>query len=144
MATAQAERQDLLIGGSWTGASSGRSFENVDRFTGQVVRSAAAATPEDAGAAVDAAAAAFSEWAATPPGRRRELLAAAAQLLEERGPELAEVMTEETGSTMGWGMFDTHLAAGMLRRDPGPRPPRSRPFPGATASSKSRTATSTA
>jgi acyl-CoA reductase-like NAD-dependent aldehyde dehydrogenase len=115
MATVQAERQDLLIGGSWTAASSGRSFDNVNPFTAEVVGSAAAATAEDAAAAVDSAAAAFPAWAATSPGRRRELLAAAAQLLEQRGPELSAVMTEETGSTFGWGMFNTHLAAGMLR-----------------------------
>ena len=115
MATVQAERQDLLIGGSWAAASSGRSFDNVNPFTGEIVGSAASASADDARAAVDAAAAAFPAWAATSPGRRRELLAAAAQLLEERGPELAAVMTEETGSTFGWGMFNTHLAAGMLR-----------------------------
>src|SRR5262245_21807515 len=109
MATVQAERQDLLIGGNWIAASSGRSFDNVDPFTGEVVGSAAAATPEDAEAAVEAAAAAFPAWAATAPAERRELLGAAAQLLEERGPELARVMTEETGSTFGWGMFNTHL-----------------------------------
>ncbi|MFT3864240.1 MAG: aldehyde dehydrogenase [Solirubrobacterales bacterium] len=115
MGTVQAERQDLLIGGSWTAASSGRSFDNVDPFTGEIVGSAAAATPEDAGAAVAAAAAAFPAWAATSPAERRELLGAAAALLEERAAELAEVMTQETGSTFGWGMFNTHLAAGMLR-----------------------------
>jgi benzaldehyde dehydrogenase (NAD) len=115
MATAQAERQDLLIGGSWTAASSGASFDNVNPFTGEVVGSAAAASADDARAAVDAAAAAFPEWAATAPARRRELLAKAAELLEERGPEFAKVMTEETGSTFGWGLFNTHLAAGMLR-----------------------------
>jgi acyl-CoA reductase-like NAD-dependent aldehyde dehydrogenase len=115
MGTVETQRQDLLIGGSWTAAESGRSFENRDPYNGAIVGSAAAAGPADARAAVDAAAAAFPAWAATAPGRRRELLAKAAELLEERGPELAETMTEETGSTFGWGMFNTHLAAGMLR-----------------------------
>jgi vanillin dehydrogenase len=115
MATVQAERQDLLIGGTWTAASSGRSFDNVNPFTGDVVGSTAAGTAADAAAAVDAAAAAFPAWAATSPGERRKLLNAAADLVEERGPEFARVMTEETGSTFGWGMFNTHLAAGMLR-----------------------------
>lgn len=86
MATVQAERQDLLIGGKWTAAGSGRSFDNVNPFTGDVVGSAAAATPEDAAAAVAAAAAAFPAWAATSPGRRRELLSAAAELPRSVGP----------------------------------------------------------
>src|ERR1700709_2766483 len=120
MATVQAERQDLLIGGSWAAASPGRSFATVTPFPGEIGGSAASASADDARAAVDAAAAAFPAWAATSPGRRRELLAPAPQLLEERGPKLAAVMTEETGSTFGWGMFNTHLAAGMLREAAAP------------------------
>ena len=30
----------------------------------------------------------------------------------ERQPEIAGIMTEETGSTFGWGMFNVELAAG--------------------------------
>jgi vanillin dehydrogenase len=115
MATVQTERQDLLIGGSWTDGAAGRSFENHHPYTGELVGSAVAAGVEDANAAVAAAAAAFPEWSTTPPAVRRELLTEAARLLEERGPELSQTMTEETGSTFGWGMFNTHFAAGILR-----------------------------
>ena len=115
MGTVQAERQNLLIGGIWTGGESGRSFENHNPYTGEVVGSAAAAGPEDARAAVDAAAEAFPSWSSTPPGARREMLAEASRLLLERGPKLAETMTEETGSTFGWGMFNVELAAAVLR-----------------------------
>ena len=61
-----------------------------------------------------AAAAAFAGWAGTPPGRRRELLNAASALLRERAAEIAGTMTEETGATFGWGMFNCDLAARML------------------------------
>ncbi len=115
MATARAEQQELLMGGDWTVGVSGRSFENRHPYTGEVVGSAVAASVEDARAAVDAAAEAFPAWSATPPARRRELLAKAAELLSERGGEIAGVMTEETGSTFGWGMFNVSLATGMLR-----------------------------
>jgi vanillin dehydrogenase len=115
MATARAEQQELLIGGSWTAGSSSQSFENRHPYTGEVVGSAVAANVEDARAAVDAAAEAFPAWSATPPARRRELLAKAADLLAERGGEIAGIMTEETGSTFGWGMFNVSLATGMLR-----------------------------
>jgi acyl-CoA reductase-like NAD-dependent aldehyde dehydrogenase len=115
MATAQAERQELLIGGEWTAGGSGRSFENRHPYTGELVGSAVAASVADANAAVDAAAAAFPAWSATPPAKRRELLAKAAELLSERGGEIAGVMTEETGATFGWGMFNVSLASGMLR-----------------------------
>jgi benzaldehyde dehydrogenase (NAD) len=45
---------------------------------------------------------------------RRTILLGAADLLSERGPEIAGIVTEETGGTFGWGMFNVELAAGML------------------------------
>jgi acyl-CoA reductase-like NAD-dependent aldehyde dehydrogenase len=104
----------LLIGGEWTGARDGRSFDKTDPFTGDSAGSAAAAGREDARAAADAAAKAFPEWAATPPAGRRELLQKAAGLISERAQDIAAIVTEETGGTFGWGMFNCSLAAGML------------------------------
>jgi acyl-CoA reductase-like NAD-dependent aldehyde dehydrogenase len=104
----------LLIGGEWTGARDGKSFDKTDPFTGDSAGSAAAAGREDARAAADAAAKAFPEWAATPPAGRRELLQKAAGLITERAQDIAGIVTEETGGTFGWGMFNCSLAAGML------------------------------
>jgi acyl-CoA reductase-like NAD-dependent aldehyde dehydrogenase len=115
MATVDVDVQQLLIGGRWVGASSDRTFEKTNPFTGEPAGSAAAASREDARAAVDAARDAFPAWAAAPPAQRRELLGAAAGLLTERQEQIAAVMTEETGGTFGWGMFNCMLAAGMLR-----------------------------
>ena len=50
----------------------------------------------------------------SPPSQRRELLQKAAGLLSERAEEIAGVVTRETGATIGWGMFNVQLAAGML------------------------------
>jgi vanillin dehydrogenase len=115
MATVDVDLQRLLIGGRWLDASSERTFQTTNPFNGEPAGSAAAASREDAHAAVDAAHDAFPEWAATAPARRRELLSAAATLLTERQEQIAAVVTEETGGTFGWGMFNCHLAAGMLR-----------------------------
>ncbi len=114
MSITEVERQQLLIGGEWAGAGSGETFDRLDPYTGEVASTAAAASREDARAAADAAAAAFGEWSATPPSARRELLQKAAALLLERAPEIAPIVTAETGGTFGWGMFNCHLAAGML------------------------------
>jgi acyl-CoA reductase-like NAD-dependent aldehyde dehydrogenase len=114
MSITEVERQQLLIGGEWSGAGSGETFDRLDPYTGEVASTAAAASREDARAAADAAAAAFGEWSATPPSARRELLQKAAALLLERAPEIAPIVTAETGGTFGWGMFNCHLAAGML------------------------------
>jgi vanillin dehydrogenase len=114
MTTARLEQQRLLIGGEWVGASSERSFEQVDPFTGEAVGSAAAATREDARAAADAAGDAFESWSTTAPARRRGLLLKAAELLSARAEEISAVATEETGATLGWGMFNVSLATAML------------------------------
>jgi vanillin dehydrogenase len=115
MATVDLEQQRLLIGGEWAPASGGGTFERIDPFTGRAVTSAAAAGREDARRACDAAAAAFPGWAGTAPGERRAMLNKAADLLMQRAPEIAGVMTEEVGATFGWGMFNCDLAARMLR-----------------------------
>jgi benzaldehyde dehydrogenase (NAD) len=114
MATAQLELQRLLIGGEWREASSGSAFERTDPFTGEQAGMAAAAGREDARAAADAASDAFGDWSASPPSLRRELLQNAAALLTERAEGIAAMVTQETGGTFGWGMFNCKLAAGML------------------------------
>ncbi len=107
--------QKLLIGGSWVDATDGRTFEVRNPYTGERASTAAAAGREDARAAVEAAAAAFDGWSETPLARRRESLERAAEQMEARAQEFAQMVSEETGGTFGWGMFNVGLAAGMLR-----------------------------
>ena len=114
MSTVGLEHQQLLIGGRWTDASSGATYEKPNPYTGEPAGSAAAATREDARAAVDAAHEAFQDWAAQPPERRAEVLRRASEILMERQQDIAAIVTEETGGTFGWGMFNVELGAGML------------------------------
>ena len=116
MTTVDLEQQQLLIGGAWTPASRGATFERTDPFTGEPVTVAAAAGREDARRAVEAAAAAFPGWAGTPPAERRALLTKAAGLLMDRGPEIAGIMTEEVGGTFGWGMLTATSRRGCSTR----------------------------
>jgi vanillin dehydrogenase len=109
------EQQNLLIGGDWVAAKSGRECEQVNPYTGETVGRAAAAGPDDVALAVEAAAGAFEAWGFGPPAPRREVLTAAADLMQERAEEIAGIVTEETGGTFGWGMFNVQLASGMLR-----------------------------
>jgi vanillin dehydrogenase len=69
---------------------------------------------ERARVAVEAADEAFPDWSAMTPGERGSLLQRASELLMERQPEIAALVTEETNGTLGWGMFNVQLAAGML------------------------------
>jgi acyl-CoA reductase-like NAD-dependent aldehyde dehydrogenase len=114
MSTVGLEQQQLLIGGRWTDARSGRTHEKSNPFTGESAGSASAAGREDARAAVDAAQAAFPGWSATAPASRAEILTRASELLMERQADIATIVTEETGATVGWGMFNVELGAGML------------------------------
>jgi acyl-CoA reductase-like NAD-dependent aldehyde dehydrogenase len=64
--------------------------------------------------AVEAAERAFPEWSATTPGERGVRLQRASELLMERQAAIAALVTEETNGTIGWGMFNVQLGAGML------------------------------
>jgi benzaldehyde dehydrogenase (NAD) len=114
MATVGVEQQQLLIGGRWTDARSGRTHDKSNPYTGDPAGAAAAAGREDARDAVEAAHAAFPAWAATPPAERAQVLARASELMMERQQDIAAIVTDETGGTFGWGMFNVELGAGML------------------------------
>lgn len=105
----------LSIGGRDVAAAGGAQFLRANPVSGATVTRAAAATATDAVAAVEAAAKAFPAWAAMGPGERRARLNRAADLLETRAKEIAAVISAETGATGGWGHFNVHLAAGILR-----------------------------
>jgi acyl-CoA reductase-like NAD-dependent aldehyde dehydrogenase len=111
--------RDLLIGGKMVPASDGRTVQDLDPYTSEVVAEVAAASPRDATAAVDAAAEAFEHWSAMPPKDRRKLFLQAADLLESRMQEAASLMTAETGSIGPWGFFNVDFAANMLREAAG-------------------------
>src|ERR1700728_3177851 len=109
------EEVKLLIAGRDAPAAKSATFDRLNPISGEVATRAAAATPADAKAAADAAAAAFPQWAALGPSARRALLNKAADLLETRAAQFAAILSTETGATGGWGHFNVHLAAGMLR-----------------------------
>jgi acyl-CoA reductase-like NAD-dependent aldehyde dehydrogenase len=105
----------LFMEGEWQGALDGRTFEKTNPFTGEVLSRFPAGGRKDAQRAVAAAAAEFPAWSATPPAVRRNLLLKAADILEQHQSEIARTMAEEMGGTFGWGMFNCHFSAGLLR-----------------------------
>jgi vanillin dehydrogenase len=105
----------LRVGGEVRAASGGEWAERRNPVSGDVVTRAAAATVEDADAAAEAAGAAFGVWSGMGPGARRGVLNRAAELLEGKAGRFAEIVTAETGATLGWGQFNVMLAANMLR-----------------------------
>jgi acyl-CoA reductase-like NAD-dependent aldehyde dehydrogenase len=109
----------LFIGGEWVEGSGGRTFEDRDPFTGEVVAELPAGTREDARRAVEAAAEAFPEWSRTPPAVRQRVFLKAADVLESRHDEVASWLMRETGSTFGFTMFQLQFVANLFRQAAG-------------------------
>ncbi|XUY29246.1 aldehyde dehydrogenase [Agrobacterium sp. rho-8.1] len=105
----------LLINGSERAAESGRTYDRINPYTGDVATTAAAASVGDARDAIDAAAAAFPAWSKTGPGERRKILLKAADVMASKVEEFSELVTAETGATGTWGAFNVMFAASILR-----------------------------
>src|SRR5580700_10333747 len=105
----------LLIGDRDVAAKGAATFNRLNPLSGEVATRAAAAQVEDAIAAAEAAAKAFPAWSALGPNARRTKLNKAADLLEAHSAQFATLMMTETGCTMGWGHFNVHFGAMLLR-----------------------------
>jgi len=106
----------LFVGGEFLEAEGGRTFENRDPYTDEVVSEVAAGSRQDARSAVEAGAAAFPEWSQTPPAVRQGVLLKAADVLESRQDEVVSMLARETGCTFGFGMFQMHFVPGLFRQ----------------------------
>lgn len=105
----------LLIGGEWTGGSSGESIDVFDPGTGELVDTVEAGTPADAISACDAAEAAQSAWAAEAPRIRSEILRRCFETLIEHQDELAEIIVREHGKPVGEARGEIAYAAEFFR-----------------------------
>ena len=106
----------LFIGGEWAAAEGGRTFEDRDPFTGEILVEVAAGSRDDARRAIEVAAAAAPAWAQTPPAARQGIFLKAADVLESRQDEVVSLLARETGCTFGMGMFQMHFVPGLLRQ----------------------------
>jgi acyl-CoA reductase-like NAD-dependent aldehyde dehydrogenase len=114
--TAAETVRGLYIGGLWTEASGGKTFEDRDPFSGEVVATVPAGSRDDAERAVEAAATAFPAWSQSPPAERQGVFLKAADLLEAKSDEVGSWLTRETGSTFGFSMFQLQFVAGLFRQ----------------------------
>lgn len=89
----------MLIGGEWTDAADGRSFDCINPATGASWARVPRAGAADVDAAVAAATRAFEqpEWRRSTPAYRARLLRALGQLIEQHIDRLAAVQVTENG-----------------------------------------------
>ena len=114
--TARTLEVKQFIGGEWTDAADGATFEDRDPYTGETVAVVPAGGAEDARRAIEAAQAAFPEWAATPPAARQAIFLKAAEILEGKRDDVVSMLARETGCTFGFGMFQLGFVPGLFRQ----------------------------
>ena len=107
--------QDLLIGGKWVPAQSGKRIDVIDPSTEIVITTIADADVVDAIAAVDAAAMAASAWASTSPRNRSEILRRCFELMVLRLDELAHLISLENGKAIADAKGEVLYAAEFFR-----------------------------
>jgi succinate-semialdehyde dehydrogenase / glutarate-semialdehyde dehydrogenase len=107
--------QQLLIGGEWRPAISGKTFPVEDPATGKVLVEVADGDATDARAALAAAVDAQSGWAATAPRERGEILRRTYESLMDRADELALLMTLEMGKPVAESKAEITYGAEFLR-----------------------------
>lgn len=92
----------MLIGGEWTDASDGASFDSVNPATGQVWSRVPEATEADVDRAVRAAHDAFlnGPWSKMTPTERGRHLRRLAELLAEKSEDLGRIETIDTGKML--------------------------------------------
>jgi len=89
-----------FIGGRYTPARSGKTFDVVNPATGETVANAADGDAADVEAAVTDAARAQKDWARVPARKRGALVYQAANLIREHVEELAKLVALETGKAL--------------------------------------------
>ena len=94
------ERIDHWIGGKHVPGVSGRTGPVYNPATGAQTHEVAFASVPEVDAAVDAAREAFPAWRATSLSKRADILFGIRELLDERKPELARIVTSQHGKVL--------------------------------------------
>jgi phenylacetaldehyde dehydrogenase len=113
-----AKPRNLLIGGKWVPAASGKTFETLNPATGEVLARVAEGDREDINRAVKAARSAFDggAWPAVTPSERGKMIWKLAELLEKHGEEFAELESLDNGKPISISrVADVPLAADLFR-----------------------------
>ncbi len=112
-----------LIGGQWTDAVGGGTWDLLNPATEQSLGIMPYGDAADAHAAIEAAAAAQPEWSTTNPYKRSEILMRASAIVSDRIDDLAKVTTEEAGKPLAqakgewltFGAFIDHMTGEAKR-----------------------------
>lgn len=104
--TGETRKYQLLIGGEWVDAASGKTFVTPNPATGQPLAEVAEADKEDIDRAVAAARKAFEgKWSKISARDRGRMIYKLAQLLEGKAKEIAQLETADNGKPIKESLY---------------------------------------
>ena len=108
--------QDVLlhIGGKWRAAEGNKTLEILNPATEEVIGKLAHASKADLDEALDWAAKGFAVWRKTSAFERGKILRKAAEILRERTPEIAKLMTQEQGKPLAEAKTELTVSADVI------------------------------
>ncbi len=103
----------MIINGQKAQSASGRTYEDLDPSTGEILAIVPLANKSDVDDAVEAAARAFEskEWADMPPAQRGRLMWRLSQLIKENQEELARLESMDNGKPLRQARNDATVSA---------------------------------
>ena len=104
----------LLIGGQWTEGTSGKSQDILNPATGLSIGKVPHASTADLDAALDAAQKGFDIWRRTSPFDRYKTMRKVADIMRQRAPDIAKIMSLEQGKPVAEALGETMLAGDLI------------------------------
>lgn len=104
----------MLINGAWIAAGEAGSMDVVNPATGQVIGQCPKASPTQLDAALAAAEDGFACWSRTPGAERHAVLRRAAELLRQRAPDIASIVTAEMGKPRAQAIGEITSSCDMI------------------------------
>ncbi|KNG81585.1 succinate-semialdehyde dehydrogenase [Aspergillus nomiae NRRL 13137] len=105
---------DSFVGDSWVQSKSGKRFEVIDPGTDLAWASCPTNSAEDVPSAVEAAHAAFEQYKKSNPRQRAQWLMKWDALIREAKPDLAKILTHETGKPLAEPTERSTMRPGLL------------------------------
>src|SRR5580692_3642729 len=108
-----------FVDGEWRAAENNALFDVYRPYDRSLYAQVAAGGRAEATRAVEAAAKAFPAWSQTTPAERARLFFKAAEIVKRRRIEIAEILAQETGSTISFATFQQDLVAATIEQAAG-------------------------
>jgi len=96
------DREEIYINGKWVKAEGTEKIKVVNPSTEEIIGYIPAGNKEDVDHAIKSAKEAFITWSKSGIEKRMEILNSLSTLFKERGEELAQIITSEVGTPIGY------------------------------------------